>query len=673
MVSPDLPKNRVEAEVRVKELREIIRHHEYRYYVLDAPEITDADYDALMRELQAIEDTYPELVEADSPTRRVGGQPLAAFNSVRHRVPLLSLANAFDEHDLREFDRRARERAGRDLTYVVEPKIDGLTVVLTYEQGRFVRGATRGDGETGEDITENLKTIRTIPLRLKTDLPVLDVRGEAYLPKGAFATLNEEREERGEPVFANPRNAAAGSLRQLDPKVTASRPLRAFFYNILLLEGAEAQEQRQALELIEQWGLPVNKERKFCLSIEEVIAYCRYWTEHRHDLPFEIDGMVVKVNELDEYERLGVTSKSPRYAIAFKFPAEQAVTQVRSITVKVGRTGVITPTAELEPVRVAGTTVSRATLHNEDIIREKDIHVGDYVIIQKAGDIIPEVVSVLKERRTGEEQPFSMPQACPECGSPASRLEGEVALRCTSSTCPAQAKEGLIHYASRDAMNIEGLGPAIVNLLWDTGLVHNPADLYDLTVDQVAPLERMGKKSAANLIAAIEQSKSRGLAAFTFALGLRLVGQTAAKTLASHFGSMEKLMAATQEELQAIPEIGPKMADSLKNYFSIPANVEMILRLVEKGVQMNAQQSTVDSPQTLAGKMIVLTGTLQSMDRREAQRLLEARGAKISSSVSKKTSMVIAGEEAGSKLEKALELKVPVLREEDFLKLIDHH
>ncbi|ABZ85535.1 DNA ligase, nad-dependent [Heliomicrobium modesticaldum Ice1] len=662
-----------DAAQRIAELREQIRRHDYCYYVLDAPEISDAEYDRLMRELLDLEQSHPELVTADSPSQRVGGQPLAAFRAVSHRVPLLSLANAVDDQDLREFDRRARERADRPLTYVVEPKIDGLTVVLSYEEGRFIRAATRGDGLIGEDITENIKTVRAVPLRLKRDIKSLEVRGEAYLPKAAFARLNEEREEAGEAAFANPRNAAAGSLRQLDPKVTASRPLRAYFYNILHLEGADGVgEQVEALQMLEDLGLPVNPERRYCRTIDDVIDYCRYWTEHRHDLPYEIDGMVVKVNELDQYPLLGETAKSPRYAIAFKFPPEQAITRVRDITVKVGRTGVITPTAELEPVRLAGTTVSRATLHNEDIIRERDIHIGDYVVIQKAGDIIPEVLSVLKEKRTGEERPFFMPQTCPECHSPVSRLKGEAAIRCTSLACPAQAKEGLIHFASRDAMNIEGLGPAVVNLLWEAGLVRDPADLYDLTAEQVAPLERMGKKSAANLIAAIENSKSRGLAALIFALGIRLVGQTAAKTLARHFGSMDQLMKATTEELQAVSEIGPKMAESLQRWFAVPANRQMIDRLAEKGLQMETEKAgDAGVPQTFAGKTVVLTGTLTTLDRREAQRLLEERGAKVASSVSKKTSLVIAGEAAGSKLEKAKELNIPILSEADFLQLID--
>ncbi|MBM7867635.1 NAD-dependent DNA ligase LigA [Heliobacterium gestii] len=662
----------VDGAQRIAELRELIRHHDTCYYVHDAPEISDGEYDRLMRELIELEQAHPEEVTPDSPSQRVGGAPLAAFRAVRHRVPLLSLANAVDDGDLREFDRRARERADRPLTYVVEPKIDGLTVVLSYQAGRFVRAATRGDGTTGEDITENMKTVRAVPLRLKADLEALEVRGEAYLPKEAFAKLNEEREEAGEPAFANPRNAAAGSLRQLDPKVTASRPLRAYFYNILHLEGDRVSEQVAALEKLEAWGLPVNPVRRHCQTIDEVLEHCRYWTEHRHDLPYEIDGLVIKVNELDQYPLLGETAKSPRYAIAFKFPPEQAVTRVRDITVKVGRTGVITPTAELEPVRVAGTTVSRATLHNEDIIRERDIHIGDYVIIQKAGDIIPEVLSVLKEKRTGEERFFDMPKTCPECDSPVSRLEGEVAIRCTSAACPAQAKEGLIHFASRDAMNIEGLGPAVVNLLWEAGLVHDPADLYDLAAEQVAPLERMGKKSAANLIAAIENSKSRGLAALIFALGIRLVGQTAAKTLARHFGSMEALMSATTEELQGVSEIGPKMAESLQRWFAVPANRQVIARLAEKGMPMEAANAAVAAvPQIFAGKTVVLTGTLPTLDRREAQRLLEARGAKVAASVSKKTSMVIAGEAAGSKLDKAKELNIPILSEAEFLQLID--
>ncbi|QGG49006.1 NAD-dependent DNA ligase LigA [Heliorestis convoluta] len=659
-----------EARQKIEALVQEIEEHNYRYYVLDNPTIDDAAYDQLLRELQELEKHYPDLIEPHSPTQRVGGKALEAFGTVKHRHPLLSLANAFTAQDLRDFDRRVRERASQPITYVVEPKIDGLTVVLHYQKGLFVGGATRGDGETGEDITENLKTLRTLPLRLREQWPALEVRGEAFISKEDFAQLNREREEKEEPLFANPRNAAAGSLRQLDPKVTAQRPLRVYLYTILHVEGPTVKEHKEALKLLEKAGLPVNQEQKHCKTIEEAIAYCESWIEKRHQLPYEIDGMVVKVNEVEEYEKLGVTAKSPRYAIAFKFPAEQVVTRIRNIVIGVGRTGVLTPTAELEPVRVAGTTVSRASLHNEDLIREKDIRIGDYVLLQKAGDIIPEVLSVLKEKRKGDEKPFAMPERCPECGEPVSRLDGEVALRCTSSACPAQAIEGLIHFASRDAMNMEGVGPALLEQFWKAGLVKQPTDLYRLKTSELRNLERFGEKSATKTVKAIEESKSRGLPALLFALGIRHVGQKAAKTLAQHFGSIDGLMKATEEELQSIEEIGPKMAQSIRSYFSNQANQQLIEELKELGLRLEMNQEEKRAEQSLQGLTFVLTGTLETLSRKEAQTLLEERGAKVSSSVSKKTSFVVAGAEAGSKLEKAQALQVPVLTEKEFLQRI---
>ncbi|MCW2277972.1 NAD-dependent DNA ligase LigA [Heliophilum fasciatum] len=658
----------------VEALRRQLRQYEYDYYVLDQPKVSDADYDRLLQTLMELEARYPALLTADSPTQRVGGQARSEFRPLTHRTPLLSLANAFSEGDLRDFDRRIQEKLGHAVSYVVEPKIDGLTVVLHYENGIFQRGATRGDGVTGEEITENLKTIRMLPLRLRGDqatLPhYLEVRGEAFLPKEAFQRLNEERDEKGEATFANPRNAAAGSLRQLDPKVAAQRPLQVYLYNILSMEGEDRPilTQTAALETMEAWGLPVNRERRYCANIEEVITACQYWTEHRHDLPFEIDGMVIKVNELTAYEQLGMTSKFPRYATAFKFPPEQAITRVVDIRLRVGRTGVITPTAELEPVRVAGTTVSRATLHNEDMIREKDIRIGDAVVIQKAGDIIPEVVRVCTEQRTGAEKPFVMAAACPECGGVLARLETEAAWRCTAADCPAQAKERLAHFASRDAMDIEGLGPAVVQSLWQAGLAHTVADLYHLTAAQLEPLERMGKRSAAKLIKAIEQSKQRGLAPLLFALGIRHIGQTAAKTLARRFASIDALMAASAEELCAIEEIGPTMAASLTAYMANEANRQLIDRLRAAGVLMAGpavMEAAAAMP--LAGQTVVITGTLPTLERREAQRLLEQQGAKVASSVSKKTSWVVAGEAAGSKLDKARELGIPVVDEAELL------
>lgn len=662
------------ARRRIEELRREIRRHNYLYYVLDQPVLTDAEYDALYRELLELEEQYPELITADSPTRRVGGEPLKAFGQVRHRIPLLSLDNAFNAEELRAFDRRVKQNlGGEDPEYMVEAKIDGLAVALTYEQGRFVQGATRGDGEVGEDITENLKTIQTLPLELPKAPPLLEVRGEAFMPKKAFVRLNAEREANGEPVFANPRNAAAGSLRQLDPKVTAKRSLAVFIYALARTEGLEISTHAAALDWLEQLGLPVNPQRRLCRDIEEVIALAEEWAVLRHQLPYDIDGLVIKVNKLSQQQRLGFTAKSPRWAIAYKFPAEQAETVVEDIEITVGRTGVLTPTAVLRPVFVAGSTVSRASLHNQDIIREKDVRIGDHVLIHKAGDIIPEVVRVLKEKRSGLEREFVMPEHCPACGSKVVRPEGEVAVRCPNRFCPAQNREAINHFVSREAMNIEGLGPAVVNQLLEAGLIRDAADLYNLREEDLLPLERMGKKSAQNLLQAIAASKERGLGPLLFALGIRHVGAKAAKTLARHFGSMEKLAAATQEELQQIPEVGPKMAEAIVQFFADEHNRNLLNKLKAAGVKMeeDADPVTVDNL-PLAGQTVVITGTLSRMGRKEAEALVEQLGGKASSSVSKKTSFVVAGENPGSKLEKARALGIPVLSEEEFWQKISN-
>ncbi|MHB8170208.1 MAG: NAD-dependent DNA ligase LigA [Thermincolia bacterium] len=662
--------SRQEAEKKINELRESINYHNYQYYVLDRPEITDTQYDQLMRELEHLEQAYPDLITSDSPTQRVGGQPLMGFGTVRHRMPMLSLGNAFNEQDLRDFDRRVKSGLGNEeVEYVVELKIDGLAVSLTYEEGLFIQGATRGDGETGEDITQNLKTIKALPLRLRTDVAALDVRGEAYMPKKEFSRLNEEREEAGEMTFANPRNAAAGSLRQLDSKVTAARSLSTFLYGIGYIEGVEIKTHSQSLELLRELGLPVNPHFKTFSSIEGVIESCHNWTEHRHNLPYEIDGLVIKVNSLRQQQELGFTAKSPRWAIAYKFPAEQAVTQVKDIIVRVGRTGVLTPTAELVPVTVAGSTVSRATLHNEDIIREKDIRIGDTVIIHKAGDVIPEVVEVIKEKRTGRECVFDMPKICPECGTATVRLEGEAAVRCTGLACPAQLREAFIHFVSRDAMNIEGLGPAVVTQLLEAGLIKDVADFYYLDIDELIKLERMGQKSAQNLQEAIEKSKENSLAQLIFALGIRHVGSRAGKLLAKHFGSLDKLMDAPYEEIITVPEIGTKMAESTVQFFKQDDNLRVVEKLKAAGVRMEEEQGEKEE-QTLTGLVFVVTGTLEGFGRKEAQEVIEARGGKVSSSVSKKTNYVVVGADPGSKYDKAKELGVPILDEEGFKKLL---
>ncbi len=654
------------AAKRIAELTEMLNEHNYNYYVSDNPKISDAEYDGLMQELIKLEEAYPDVALPDSPARRVGGEPAAGFEAVSHLVPMLSLSNAFGEQDLRDFDRRVRGGLdGHTVEYVVELKIDGLAVSLLYENGIFVRGATRGDGETGEDITHNLKTINSIPLRLRRPLPQMEVRGEAYMPKKDFSRINREREESGLPTFANPRNAAAGSLRQLDPRVTASRALDAFLYGIGRVSGMTVTGHREGLQALQELGFKVNPNIRAFEDIEQVIEYCREWAEKRHDLPYEIDGMVVKVNDLALQTELGATSKSPRWAIAYKFPAEEAETVVRDIYVRVGRTGVLTPTANLEPVRVAGSTVSSATLHNIDIIREKDIRIGDHVVIHKAGDVIPEVVRVVKDKRTGSEVEFLMPGECPVCRTGVQRADGEVAVRCPNEICPGREREGLIHFVSRDAMDIEGLGPAVIDQLVGAGLIRDAADLYYLKAEDLLGLERMGKKSVDNLLNAIEKSKHKDLAQLIFALGIRHVGARTGKILAAHFGSMARLQEAEVEQLTTVREIGPKMAESIAAYFREPVNLELLDRLKTAGVNFTrGVEQAGERP--FDGKTFVLTGALEKYTRKEAQNIIENLGGKVSSSVSKKTDYVLAGTEAGSKMDKATALGVTVISEDDF-------
>ncbi|MCT9852985.1 NAD-dependent DNA ligase LigA [Priestia megaterium] len=651
------------AKSRVQELRDLLNQYGYEYYVLDQPSVPDAEYDKLMNELIEIEESFPELKTADSPTQRIGGQVLDAFEKVQHQTSMLSLGNAFNEEDLRDFDRRVRQAVGDEFSYVCELKIDGLAVSLRYEDGYLVLGATRGDGTTGENITENLKTIRSIPLRIKEPLS-MEVRGEAFMPRKSFEALNEAKMERDEVPFANPRNAAAGSLRQLDPKIAAKRNLDIFVYAMTDTGELEIDSHSESLNLLDELGFKTNRERQTCETIDDVIAYIESWQTQRPELSYDIDGIVVKVDSFDQQAELGTTAKSPRWAIAYKFPAEEVVTKLVNIELTVGRTGVITPTAILEPVQVAGTTVQRASLHNEDLIREKDIRIGDYVVVKKAGDIIPEVVNVIEEKRTGEEQEFTMPAHCPECESELVRLEGEVALRCINPSCPAQIREGLIHFVSRNAMNIDGLGEKVISQLFREQLIKDVADIYTLTKQQLIELERMGEKSADNLIAAIEASKKNSLERLLFGLGIRHVGAKAAKTLAQHFETIDKLTKATYDELVAINEIGAKMADAIVAYFTQEEVQELIHELKEYGVNLTYKGPKLVSAENVdsvfAGKTVVLTGKLEQLSRNEAKAQIEALGGKVTGSVSKKTDLVVAGEEAGSKLTKANELEIEV-------------
>ncbi|WP_100371678.1 NAD-dependent DNA ligase LigA [Bacillus sp. FJAT-45037] len=663
---------RQEAEQRVQTLREQLEEYGYHYYVLDQPLVSDAEYDQLLKELVALETDYPELISDDSPSVRVGGEPLPFFEKVEHKTPMLSLGNAFNEQDLRDFDRRVRERVGEELTYSCELKIDGLAVSLTYENGKFIRGATRGDGSVGEDITNNLKTIQAIPLRLKEKVN-LEVRGEAYMPKKSFESLNAAKEEGGEEKFANPRNAAAGSLRQLDPKIASKRNLSIFIYAVGNAEGQDLASHHEGLSFLDHLGFKVNKESQHCFSIEEVIAYTEKWTTRRADLSYDIDGIVIKVDSIPQQRELGFTAKSPRWATAFKFPAEEVVTTLRDIELSVGRTGVVTPTAILDPVVVAGTTVKRASLHNEDLIREKDVKLGDTVIIKKAGDIIPEVVNVLTENRDGSEREFSMPTHCPECESELVRLEGEVALRCINPECPAQIREGLIHFVSRQAMNIDGLGEKVIAQLFDHKLIHTVADLYQLEREELLKLERMGEKSVDNLLQAIEKSKENSLEKLIFGLGIRFVGAKAAKTLAIHFDTMDQLIEASEEELIAVNEIGEKMAASVVRFFEADKVRALIERLKSnnvnttyKGPKPVTNADEVDS--IFANKTVVLTGKLHELTRDEAKEKIELLGGKVTGSVSKKTDLVIAGDDAGSKKKKAEELGVEIWDEKALIK-----
>lgn len=658
-----------------EKLRREIRHNEYLYYVLDAPEITDAEYDRMMVRLRELEARYPDSIPADSPTQRVGGRASSQFTEVRHLEPLLSLGNVFSAEELRAFDERVRSGlpAGSKVEYVMEPKIDGLACSLIYENGKLVRAATRGDGVVGENVTANVRTIRSIPLTLKVPegeaVPeLLDVRGEVYMPRQAFMRLNEQRAERGESEFANPRNAAAGSLRQLDPQVTASRSL-SFFAYYLVGEGAQPKHS-ESLALLARYGFKVSENYKVVENIDEAIKYIGDFNELRQGLSYDTDGAVIKVNDVYQQRILGATGKDPRWATAYKYPPEQAETTLEDIDWRVGRTGVLTPTAVLTPVKLSGSVISRATLHNEDFIRAKDIRIGDRVIINKAGEIIPEVLRVVAEKRTGDEKEVEIPSICPECGWRVERQGEEAAIRCTNPHCPALGREGLIHFVSRDAMNIDGCGPSVINALLDAGLVRDAADLYSLRKDDLLKLERMGEKSADNLLAALDESKKNELDKLLFALGIRHVGAKVARILATEFGSMEKLQQAQPEELAQIRDIGDKIAESAVTWLNVPANIDLVERLAAAGLTMTFTPPASQEDNPFFGKTLVFTGTMPTLGRAEAKTMAQDVGAKVSGSVSKKTDYVIAGAEAGSKLEKAQQLGVTVIDEAEFLRLL---
>lgn len=657
-------------KLQIDNLIDKINYHSDKYYNQDTPEISDFEYDMLMKELIKLEAENPEFKRVDSPSNRVGGMALDKFDQVTHKNPMLSLSNAYSAEDLRDFDRRVREMTDGDVEYVVEFKIDGLSVGITYENGEFKSAATRGNGIIGEDISKNAMTIKSVPLKIDDKREII-VRGEVYISKENFEKVNEYQEEHDLQIFANPRNLAAGSLRQLDSKLTAKRPLDIFVFNlenINELDGIDTHSD--SLEYLKKLGFSVSENYKICKSIDEVIEFIDYWTENRGSLKFDIDGMVVKVNNIEQRNEMGFTAKSPRWAIAYKFPAERKKSKILDIEVEVGRTGTITPTAILEPVRLAGTSVSRATLHNEDFIREKDIKLFDHVIVQKAGDIIPQIVEVVKEDRTGDEKDFVMPSVCPECGEPTVRLEGEAAVKCINMSCPAQIRRGMIHFVSREAMDIDGMGESIITLFLKEGLIKDVSDIYYLKKEQIVPLERMGEKSADNLIKAIEKSKSNDLWRLINGLGIRFVGVKGAKILASNFSSLDEIMNADVERLQQLEEFGSIMSESVVKFFKEEQNLAVIQKLKDAGVNTEAGEDKSEGiPQLFEGMKIVLTGTLPTLKRNQAKEIIELRGGKATSSVSKSTTFVLAGEEAGSKLTKANDLGIKVIDEDMFLKL----
>jgi DNA ligase (NAD+) len=662
--SPAGAKDRARAEA----LRRDILYHERKYYVDNDPQVSDVEFDRLVRELRELESRFPGLVTLESPTQRVGEKPLEGFPSVVHRTPMLSIDNCYNEAELREFEERVRKLLpGREVAYTAELKIDGLGISVLYRDGKFARAVTRGDGVRGDDVSGNVKTIRSLPLVID-ERGEVEVRGEIYLPFASFRKINKEREELGESLFANPRNAAAGSIRLLDPKEVAARNLNVFLY-YLFVDGKEEAGQWLSLRKLKELGVPTNPHSRFCQTLDGVLTYYKEWTEKRDSLDYDVDGIVVKVDAAAERQALGTTARSPRWAISYKFPARQATTHVNNIVIQVGRTGALTPVAVLEPVKLSGTTISRSTLHNEDELRRKDIRVGDFVLIERSGDVIPQVVSVMKERRTARSRPFAWPGRCPVCGSEVFRPEGEVISRCVNTSCPARVRESVLHFAGRRAMDIEGLGEAVVDQLLAAGLVHSIPDLYALRYDDLVDLERLGPKSARNLLDEIEGSKTRGLARLVFALGIRHVGERLAQTLAARFRTLDALEKAAEEELLQTEDVGPKVAESIRFFFAQPESRELVGRLRKAGLATAAVEDA-GVPKPLAGQVFVITGTLSGLSRDEARDLLEKLGAEVGSSVTRKTTGLIVGESPGSKLDKARELGVRILGEREFLGLV---
>jgi DNA ligase (NAD+) len=657
-----------QAKARAEKLRREIVYHEKKYYVDNDPQISDAEFDRLVRSLREIEARFPTLITPESPTQRVGEEPVEGFASVTHRTPMLSIDNVYNEAELGEFEDRIRKLLpGQAVEYVAELKIDGLSISLSYRNGKYAQAVTRGDGVRGDDVTANVKTLRSLPLTI-ADRRAIEVRGEVYLPFESFRAINREREENGEALFANPRNAAAGSIRLLDPRIVASRNLSVFLY-YLFIDGREEPTQWGALQRMKELGFKTNPHSRLCRTLDEVLAYFKEWAEKRDRLDYDADGIVIKVNSAAQRQALGFTAKSPRWAVSFKFPARQATTVVKGIVIQVGRTGALTPVAVLEPVKLSGTTISRSTLHNEEELRRKDVRVGDRILLERSGDVIPQVVSVMKERRTGKEKPFAWPSKCPVCGSAVFKPEGEVISRCVNPSCPAKIRESILHFASRRAMDIDGLGEALVDQLLASALVRTIPDLYGLSRERLVELERMGEKSADNLLAEIAESKSRDLDRLVFALGIRHVGERMAQVLAARFRSLDALAAATAEELIQVEDVGPKVAESIRFFFAQPENKELIRRLKAAGLNLSAREER-GGRKPLQGEVFVITGTLSAYTRDEARERLEALGAEVGASVTKKTTCVIAGESPGSKLDKARELGVKVIGEAEFLRLV---
>jgi len=661
------PLSHQEAAKRIKKLREEIKYHEKKYYVDNDPQISDYEFDLLVKELENLENQFPDLITPESPTQRVGEQPLAGFASVTHRMPMLSLDNCYSIEELREFEERIKKIIlSQKIEYVVELKIDGLGISIIYRQGKYFQAVTRGDGFRGDDVTPSVKTIRSLPLEID-DSREVEVRGEIYLPFKSFLAINKEREKNGEPLFANPRNAAAGSLRLLDPRQVSSRKLDVFLYYIFI-EGREMESQWQNMQMLKKLGFKTNPHSHLCHSLDEVIAYWQEWCQRRDSLDYDVDGVVIKVNSTQHRLQLGSTAKFPRWAISFKFPARQATTKIKDIVIQVGRTGALTPVALLEPVKLAGITISRSTLHNEDEIKRKDIRIGDYVLIERSGDVIPKVVSVMKERRSGHEVPFVFPRRCPVCHTAVYKPEGEAVARCPNPSCPARLRESLLHFASRRAMNIEGLGEAVLDQLLEKKLVKAIPDLYSLKLEDLVKMERMGFKSSQNLLEEIEKSKKREVSRLIYALGVRYVGERTAQILASHFKSIDNLQRASLEELTHVEGIGSKVAESIVFFFKQPANIELLRKLKEAGLNFKVKEEK-EGAKPLAGQVFVLTGKLTTLTRDEASYIIEELGGTVSSSVTKKTNYVVVGESPGSKLRRAQELGIPLLNEQEFLKL----